>query len=65
MTRCNHSKWRKYGGPNDGCQQWVCTRCGRLKIRRIRFCHHRWKWDRRMGFGTLKCRKCRKEKRVR
>jgi hypothetical protein len=51
-------RWRKYGRRRNGRQQWRCTRCGRLKNRRVWLCNHRWKWDRRMAAGTLKCKKC-------
>lgn len=31
---CSHPKWVKVGGVRDGKQQWKCSKCGRLRIRK-------------------------------
>lgn len=58
---CPH-RWKKYGRKRKGYQQYRCGKCGRLKmekVRKVRFCMHRWKLDRRRkGGNKLICRKC-------
>lgn len=57
---CSH-KWRKYKGKHDGIQQWKCTKCSRLRNRKVRPClfnTHRFRLDRRMKPPALRCKKC-------
>lgn len=66
MARCTHN-WRKYYRPHNGVQQWRCTRCGKLKNRKVSpwaqvFCVHKWRLDRRMKPPKLRCKKCSKIK---
>lgn len=52
--------FKKYGRKKDGYQQFRCTKCGYVKQKQVRPCllGHRWKRDRRMAKGVIKCRVC-------
>ena len=58
---CSH-KWKKYGRPNYGVQQWACKRCGRLRNKKVStfWCSHQWRKDRRRKQVVLTCKKCSK-----
>lgn len=61
-------KWQKYGRAHDGIQQQRCSRCGKVRNRKVRACFllHDWKNSGRPKFGrqNQKCTRC-AQKRVR
>lgn len=63
---CSHPRWKNVGGKKDGIQQQRCTKCGKLRRKRVSqfWCSHRKKMDRRMKGRPLKCVKCGKVFRV-
>jgi hypothetical protein len=58
---CNGT-WKNYGRPHDGMQQQRCTRCGRVRNKRVRSCwfNHDWRKSGRAKNGeqNLVCRRC-------
>lgn len=64
---CSH-KWKKYGRKRDGIQQQKCTKCGRLRNRKVyqwACMPHQWRLDRRTRPPKVRCKKCGAEKEAR